>query len=53
VFDAPPFFVFHYGQCYEATAADGSRQLVRGAPCFTLRIGPANMRVRLIPEHMP
>ncbi|KIY98414.1 Carotenoid cleavage dioxygenase 8 [Monoraphidium neglectum] len=28
VFDAPPFFVFHYGQCYEATAADGSRQLV-------------------------
>ncbi|KAI8476369.1 MAG: carotenoid oxygenase [Monoraphidium minutum] len=28
VFSAPPFFVFHYGQCYEAKGPDGGRQLV-------------------------
>jgi hypothetical protein len=32
VFTAPPFFVFHYGACFEETAPDGTRQLVGRAP---------------------
>jgi hypothetical protein len=34
VFQAPPFFVFHYGNCYETTGPGGGRQLVRAPPCL-------------------
>ena len=56
VFSAPPFFVFHYGACFEEPAPGGGRQLVRaprrdapapaGRACGRARVGSALRPVR-------